>query len=123
MQKYETLMKIAMGIISDEECIKQLIKLDSTLKDNEVVSCVPVEKIAKAFVEYPCMSELALVDSYEELFYKYFRLRPDMGSNTQVNYFEINDTICWSIQKEAQFYEFDKFIGDEIEKTIYVVKD
>lgn len=121
MKKYDELMKIAMNLIDEAECIELIKNLDSVLTDDEIVSDKPVQEVAESFVEHPSMSRLSLADSYEELFKDYFQLRQDMGSCGQVTCF-IADGADWSVEEYNQFYAFTKIIDDEIVKSIYLVK-
>lgn len=120
-EKLDYLRCIALMKSDDEQGIRTLKQIDASLSDGEILSDKPLNEVAKSMIEHPSMKCLEYSDTFEELFHLYFR-NPNSKSAYRSIYFEISENISWIVDQHDQFYCFTKWVDDEFEKEIYLVK-
>lgn len=120
-EKIDCLQMVA-ALKSDDEQGKNMLKqIDTSLSNGEILSDKPLIEVAKSMIEHPSMKSLEYSDTFEELFHLYFR-NPNSKSAYRSTYFEISEHISWIIDEADQFYHFSKWVNDEFEKEIYLIK-
>lgn len=120
-EKLDCLRSIALMKSDDEQGIRMLKQIDTTLSDGEILSDKPLNEVAISMIEHPSMKRLEYSDTFEELFHLYF-INPNSKSAYRSTYFEISEHISWIIDQHDQFYGFTKWVNDELDKEVYLIK-